>query len=326
MSPVDGVTYHSHARLTICDIDPGARGCSVPVSAMGCVSSIRARKRCPLACQGWVQTLEQFRGARPTVTGLKFTGLRVWDPGTRVSWRILIFCLQNMPLLCCSWVSRCQGVQAAADSFIVGRQHDRNTIHHHEVRVTHGALLVASTSDTERSSRRAGARQQQLRATADLQSTQHFPGMPNGATGSLPCTEMFAKLCLGWQVESVTTGKTETSNGKEQFQEGKVNRHVEEIRSTIGCAVHSRYHGYKIANAVHQAKVFEPLAKCMLEHKSVYSPSEQALRSLLLDDKGLGARFVASSRPCFQRMGASLTSSKPVSFLSKTFLLIEKVC
>lgn len=100
---------------------------------------------------------------------------------------------------------------------------------------------------------------------------------------------------------------------------------MEEIRSTICCAGHSGYHGYRITDVIHQAKVSEPLAKCMLEHKSFYSPSEQALRSLL-DDKGLVARFVASSMPCFQRMGVSSTSIKLVSFLSKTFLLIEMVC
>lgn len=169
MSPVHGLTYCTHARLTICDIDPGTRGCSIPLRAMGYLSSIWAGKCWCLACQGWVQTLEQFRGTWRTVTGLKFTGLRVWNPGTRVSRRILIFCLQNMPLVCGSWVSGCQGIQAAADSFIVGRQHDRNTIHHHKVGVAHGALLVTSTSNTERLSRRAGACQQQLRATAELQ-------------------------------------------------------------------------------------------------------------------------------------------------------------
>lgn len=65
--------------------------------------------------------------------------------------------------------------------------------------------------------------------------------------------------------------------------------------------------------------------KHMLEHRSVYSPSKQELRSLLLDDKSLLARFVASFKPCFQRMEASLSSIKLVSFLSKTFLLIGKV-
>lgn len=81
---------------------------------------------------------------------------------------------------------------------------------------------------------------------------------------------------------------------------------MEEIRSTIFCAMHSRYHIYKIADVLHQPKVSEPLEKCVLEHKKCfYSPSKQALRSLLLDDKALVARFVASFRPCFQRMEAS---------------------
>lgn len=168
MSPVHGLTYCTYARLTICDIDPGTCGYSVPVSAVGYVSSIWAGKCCHLACQGWVQTLEQFRGTRPTITGLKFTGLRVWNPGTGVSRGILIFCLQNMPLVCSSWVSGCQGIPATADSFIVGRQHDRNTIHHHKVGVAHGALLVASASNTERLSQRAGACQHHLGATAEL--------------------------------------------------------------------------------------------------------------------------------------------------------------
>lgn len=96
---------------------------------------------------------------------------------------------------------------------------------------------------------------------------------------------------------------------------------MEEIRSTICCAVHSRYHGYKIRDVVHQEKVSEPLAKCMLEHKSVYSPSKWVPRSLLLGDKGLVARLVASFRPCFQMMEASLTSINLVSLLRKTFLL-----
>lgn len=100
---------------------------------------------------------------------------------------------------------------------------------------------------------------------------------------------------------------------------------MEEIRSTICCAVHSRCHGYKITDVVHQAKVSEPLAKCPLEHKSVYSTSKWVLRESMLDDKGLAARLVAYFRSCFQRMEASLTSIKLISFLSKAILLIGKV-
>lgn len=169
MAPVYRLTYCTYAKLTICNIDPWTCGRSLPSSAMGYVSSIWTRKRCRLARLGRVQTLKPFRGARPTVTGLKFAGQRACNPGAGVSRRILIFCLQTMPLLCGNWVSGCQSIQAAAYSFIVRRQHDRNAIHHHKVRVTHGALLVASTSETDELSQRMGACQQHLRTTAELE-------------------------------------------------------------------------------------------------------------------------------------------------------------